>query len=125
MAGQILLRRFTVLWTALTLAYLAAVAHRTVGLHAPPGLPTLAAFSAVLAVWLELFVMLTGRTLLDFGVASALFASVTLNTAILVRAALHDRALILTRTGFTVLLLIVLIWKTNDLLHRFRITGKR
>lgn len=119
MAAPFTLRGVIVLWSGITLVYLVAVTHRLLWLHTPPGLATFAAVSAVLAVWLELFAIRSARALLDVGVASALFASVVMNTAIIAGAVVQSKRTVLPRAGFAVLLLIVLFWKTHNLVDRF------
>ena len=105
-------RRFTLFWGGLTGVYLAAVFYRLLALHHAPGLPTYAGFSAVTAVWLALGDSLHPRSALRIGAMVSLFASVTLNAAVITRTVVSGRAVPVARSLFTLLLLVELLRMT-------------
>lgn len=105
-------RRFTRLWGALTGVYLATVLYRLFALHHTPGLPTYAGLSAIAAVWLSLFDAGSPHDVFRLGAITSLFASVTLNLAVITRAVVAGRTIPVTRSLFTILLMICLFRMT-------------
>ena len=85
-------------------------------LHAPPGLPSFAGFSAVAAVWADYFAFVRDRILLRLCVLLSLLAAIGFNTAIIARRILETQTLSAGRTLVTLLFLFLLYDKTHDVI---------
>ena len=96
--------RLTILWGALTVVYLTAVAHRVIALGEPVALPTYAGFSAIAAVWFTLVDSVHPRDVWKAGAITSLLGSIVLNAAIISRAYMTSRTIPALRVLFTLLL---------------------
>lgn len=97
------------------MTYALAVAYRAMKQSVVPGLPTLAGFSAIAAVWLGFFDFVRTRPYLRITVVLAILATILLNTAALVSSALHGRGVPVEQSLFTIIFAYVLLGKVREL----------
>lgn len=99
----------------LTATYGLAVAYRAVEQSVVPGLPTLAGFSAIAAVWLGFFDFVRTRRNLRIAIVLAILATILLTTAAIVSSALHGRGVPIEQFWFTIIFVYVLLGKVHEL----------
>jgi hypothetical protein len=107
-------RRFPILWGMLTATYGLAVAYRAVAQSVAPGLPTLAALSAIAAVWLGFFEFDRTHRYLHVAIVLTLVATILLNTAAILSSAMHGRGVPAEQSIFTIIFLYVLVGRLQQ-----------